>query len=63
MFATLGENVRARAKGRKTLYPFLYIGLSVKYLFLVIFGKRPTPKETASDINKRKELYKKMQIM
>ena len=63
MFATLGENVRARAKGRKILYPFLYIGLSVKYLFLVIFGKRPTPKETASDINKRAELYKKMQIM
>ena len=63
MFATLGENVRARAKGRKILYPFLYIGLSVKYLFLVIFGKRPTPKETASDINKRTELYKKMQIM
>ena len=63
MFATLGENVKARANGRKILYPFLYIGLSVKYLVLVISGKRPTPKKTASDINKRKELYKKMQIM
>lgn len=63
MFKTLGENVRARANGRKILYPFLYIGLSVKYLCLVICGKRPAPQKTASDINKRAELYKKMQIM
>ena len=46
----------------KILYPFMFVYRIIKYFFLMLFGKRKTIASLSTVAEKRKELYKKMQI-
>lgn len=64
-FATVKQTMYTKypfLKRFKILYPFMFVYRIIKYFFLMLFGKRKTIASLSTVAEKRKELYKKMQI-
>lgn len=49
-------------KKHKILLPLAYVAFTVRYYFKVITGKRPSLTSLMPEANRRKELYKKLEI-
>ncbi len=65
LFGKLDAGVKAHwpfLKKWKILLPFAYIYFTLKYYFKVITGKRPSLTSLMPEANRRKELYKKLEI-